>query len=292
MSVGKYIKSFRLRTLPLSMSGIILGTGLAYHYSNLSFTDIRTVLIFVFAIFTTVSLQILSNLCNELGDAQKGTDTDQTARVAYGLQAGLITERRMKYMILTFICLSVLFGTTLVWISFGTLLCTQSFVFLLLGALAIIGAITYTLGKHNYGYKGLGDIGVFLFFGLLSTMGSFYLQTNTITAECVVAAVAIAMPIVGVLNLNNIRDMSNDKAHGKKTFASILGPTGGKIYHTLLLVGCFILFAYIHKYLTLIALPVILWHLWYIFTHKSEQLDLQMPVLMFTTICIAILACF
>ena len=100
MSVGKYIKSFRLRTLPLSMSGIILGTGLAYHYSNWSFTDLRTVLIFVFAIFTTLSLQILSNLCNELGDAQKGTDTDQTARVAYGLQAGLITERQMKYMIL------------------------------------------------------------------------------------------------------------------------------------------------------------------------------------------------
>ncbi len=292
MSVTKYIQSFRLRTLPLSMSGIILGTGLAFHHSNLSFSDYRTLSVFVFAILTTLSLQILSNLCNELGDAQKGTDTDQNARIQYGLQAGLITEKQMKNMIYCFILLSVVFGTTLVWLSFGTLFCTKSLVFLGLGALAIIGAITYTLGKHNYGYKGLGDIGVFLFFGLLSTMGSFYLQTQTITKECAVAAVAIAMPIVGVLNLNNIRDMDNDKVHNKKTFASRLGKTGGKIYHTILLTICFSLFAYIGKYLTLIALPIICWHLWYIYTHENEKLDLQMPVLMFTTIGIAILACF
>lgn len=279
--MNKYIPSLRLRTLPLSVSGIILGTFLA-----------GTVDWFVFgwAILTTLCLQILSNLSNELGDALKGTDSEQQGRVAYGMQAGIITVTEMKKMIALFIFLSIVFGLALVLTAFDTLLCVPAMVFLGLGALAIIGAMTYTLGKHNYGYKGLGDLGVFLFFGLLSTMGSYYLQTKTLTPEAVLAAVAIAMPNVCVLNTNNVRDMDNDIKHGKRTLASRLGKTGGKIYQTLLLAVCFGLFIALGKYWVLCALPIIIWHVWYIFRHDGHDLDIQMPVLMFTTLAIAILA--
>lgn len=285
----KYIQSFRLRTLPLSMSGIILGSGMAYSVVG---SSLRYWCVFALAICTTLSLQILSNLSNELGDAQHGTDDGQQARVAYGLQSGAITEKEMRVMIGIFVGLCVIFGTALIYAAFGSFLATESLIFFALGAFAIAGAMTYTLGRHSYGYMGLGDLGVFIFFGLLSTMGSYYLQAHCLTSEVIWAAVAIALPIVGVLNLNNIRDMDNDKAHGKRTFAGLLGKRGGKIYHTLLLAGCFCIFAAIGHYLPLIVLPVIGWHLWFIYTHEDAKLDLQMPVLMFTTIIIAILAIF
>lgn len=291
--MNKYIPSLRLRTLPLSMSGIILGCGFAWRFlsaSSPAFSISRYVWIFALAICTTLCLQILSNLSNELGDSLKGTDDEQQGRAAYGLQAGMLTIAEMKRFIAVFIALSVLFGTALVWVAFTTLLCWQSFLFLGLGLSAIIGAMTYTLGKHNYGYKGLGDIGVFLFFGLLSTVGSFYLQTQTITIEVVHAAVAIGMPIVGVLNLNNIRDRKNDILHGKRTFAGRIGKTAATVYHAGLLLVCMLLFAGLGRWYALIALPVLVWHVWYIFTHDGRELDMQMPVLMFTTIAIAILA--
>lgn len=287
--MSPYIQSLRLRTLPLSMSGIILGTGLAANSCDCSW------LVFALAICTTLCLQILSNLSNELGDAMKGTDSDQTGRDAYGLQAGTITMGEMKKMIGLFIGLSVLFGTALVLTAFWDTNDIQTAIinialFLFLGALAIIGAMTYTLGKHSYGYKGLGDLGVFLFFGLLSTMGAFYLQTQTMSWEVCLAAVAIALPIVGVLNLNNIRDIDNDRKHGKRTFASLLGVRGGKIYHTGLLITCLLLFAVLGHFWPLVISPVWGWHIVYIFRHEGHELDKQMPVLMFTTILVASVA--
>lgn len=280
--MNPYITSLRLRTLPLSVSGIILGTGLAYSFHFQLST-------FILAILTTLSLQILSNLCNELGDAIKGTDADQHGREAYGLQAGTITMQQMRSMILLFIGLCVVFGTALVWTAFGTLTSEASWVFLGLGALAIVGAIKYTLGKHSYGYMGLGDLGVFLFFGLLSTIGAFYLQTQTVTWEVVACGAAIGLPCVGVLNLNNIRDMANDRIHGKHTFASLLGATGARIYHTLLLVICLTLFVLYGHWWTLTIIPVWAWHLWFVWTH-TDHLDRHMPVLMFSTLIVAILA--
>lgn len=282
--MNPYIQSLRLRTLPLSVSGIILGTGLAYHSALCIEWSV-----FILAILTTLSLQILSNLCNELGDALKGTDAEQKERAVYGLQAGTITEQQMKGMIWLFLGLCVLLGTALIYCAFGTLFNIQGLGFLFLGLLAILGAIKYTLGKHSYGYVGLGDLGVFLFFGLLSTMGAFYLQTQTMTWEAAWCGAAIGFPCVGVLNLNNIRDMDNDRLHGKHTFASLLGPIGGRVYHTCLLTGCLTIFAlYGHRW-TLCVLPIWAWHLWYVWTH-SEKLDLQMPVLMFSTLIVSILA--
>jgi len=281
--MNPYIQSLRLRTLPLSVSGIILGTGLAYPQVN--------GLVFALAICTTLSLQILSNLSNELGDAIKGTDADQQGREAYGLQAGTITMPQMRNMILLFIGLCIVFGTALIWTAFGTLFSEQSWVFLGLGALAIIGAIKYTLGKHSYGYIGLGDLGVFLFFGLLSTIGGYYLQTQTLTTEIVVLGAAIGMPCVGVLNLNNIRDMQHDIEFGKRTLASLLGPIGARIYHTALLVGCLTIMVACDHYWTLAILPLWIWHLWFVWTHH-QKLDKQMPILMFSTLIVAILCIF
>lgn len=290
MRISKYIPSLRLRTLPLSMSGIILGSGLAWQADAMPLSETRSMVVFALAILTTLSLQILSNLCNELGDAQKGTDAEQQGRAAYGLQAGTVTIGEMKGLIGLFLVLCIVFGTALIYSAFGTLLSIQGLGFLALGLLAVIGAVTYTLGKHSYGYIGLGDLGVFVFFGLLSTMGAYYLQTQTMSVEVTLAAVAIGLPCVGVLNLNNVRDMPNDRVHGKRTFASLLGPTGGRVYQTVLLVGCLAIFAGIGHYWTLCMLPVWGWHIFYIFRHDGHALDKQMPVLMFTTLIVALLA--
>ena len=288
--MNPYIQSLRLRTLPLSVSGIILGTGLAWREMGCQPSAV-SIQIFVLAILTTLSLQILSNLSNELGDALKGTDQEQHGREAYGLQAGKITERQMKGMIWLFLGLCVVFGILLIYSAFGTLTSVQSLGFLLLGAFAIVGAVKYTLGKHSYGYIGLGDLGVFLFFGLLSTVGGYYLQVQNLTAEIFWCGAAIGLPCVGVLNLNNIRDMQNDRAHGKRTFASLLGERGGRVYQTLLLVGCLAIFCVYGHWWVLCIIPVWGWHLWYVWSH-TEKLDKQMPVLMFSTLIVAILALF
>ena len=281
--MNPYIQSLRLRTLPLSVAGIILGSGLAYQAVSFQWS------VFSWAFLTALCLQILSNLSNELGDAQKGTDSDQQGRAAYGLQAGTITEKQMKTMIGIFIGLCVIFGTVLVWCAFGTLISWQSLSFLGLGLLAILGAMTYTLGKHSYGYMGLGDLGVFIFFGLASTCGAYYLQTQTLTWEIIWCGVAIGLPCVGVLNVNNIRDMDNDLLHGKRTFAGWLGQTGGRIYHSCLIIGCLVLFALFGHWWVLCILPIWGWHLWFVWTHR-QNLDKQMPVLMFSTLIVAILA--
>ena len=292
--MSPYITSLRLRTLPLSVAGIILGSGLAYNLSTFNF-KLST---FILAALTALCLQILSNLSNELGDALKGTDADQHGRQAYGLQAGTITMQQMKRMIILFVILSVLFGTALIGVAFWATPYTvhytpytNTLIFLLLGALAIIGAIKYTLGKHSYGYMGLGDLGVFLFFGLLSTMGAYYLQTQTLTWEVFWAGVAVGLPCVGVLNLNNIRDMNNDRAHHKRTLASALGPKGARIYHFLLLLSAMTIMVLYGHYWTLCVLPVWCWNLWYLWTQPESKLDKQMPVLMFSTLVFSVLAC-
>ena len=278
--MSPYIQSLRPRTLPLSMSGIILGTGLA-GWCNW--------LVFAFAICTTLSLQILSNLSNELGDTLKGTDLDQHGREAYGLQAGKITIKQIKGMIVLFIALSVIFGSALIYSAFGSFLTTQSLVFFALGLFAIIGAMTYTLGKHSYGYKGLGDLGVLIFFGLVSTWGSYYLQTQSLNFEVLCSGIAIGLPSVGVLNLNNVRDMDNDRAHGKRTFASFLGKKGGKIYHTFLLTTSLVLLAVWGHLWCLVIVPLWAYHLWFIWTHEDSSFDRQMPVLMLSTLVVAAL---
>lgn len=278
----KYIQSFRLRTLPLSISGIILGTAIAYPKID--------VWVFILAILTTLSLQILSNLANELGDARHGTDEQQEGRVAYGLQAGAISEQQMVRCIVVFSFLSAIFGVLLIYSSFGTLFALYPLIFLLLGLLAIIAALKYTLGKKPYGYQGFGDLSVFIFFGLVSTLGAFFLQTQTLTWQATWLAVAIGLPIVAVLNLNNIRDMENDVKYGKRTLASRLGSRNAKVYHTIILLIPFLIFVLLQSYLPIILLPIFIIHIWIVWHTSGKRLDKQMPLLSLSTLGLALMA--
>ena len=278
----KYIQSFRLRTLPLSISGIILGTAIAYPKID--------VWVFILAILTTLSLQILSNLANELGDARHGTDEQQEGRVAYGLQAGAISEQQMVRCIVVFSFLSAIFGVLLIYSSFGTLFALYPLIFLLLGLLAIIAALKYTLGKKPYGYQGFGDLSVFIFFGLVSTLGAFFLQTQTLTWQATWLAVAIGLPIVAVLNLNNIRDMENDIKYGKRTLASRLGSRNAKVYHTIILLIPFLIFVLLKSYIPIILLPVFIIHIWIVWHTSGKRLDKQMPLLSLSTLGLALMA--
>lgn len=278
----KYIQSFRLRTLPLSISGIILGTAIAYPKID--------VWVFILAILTTLSLQILSNLANELGDARHGTDEQQEGRVAYGLQAGAISEQQMVRCIVVFSFLSAILGVLLIYSSFGTLFALYPLIFLLLGLLAIIAALKYTLGKKPYGYQGFGDLSVFIFFGLVSTLGAFFLQTQTLTWQATWLAVAIGLPIVAVLNLNNIRDMENDVKYGKRTLASRLGSRNAKVYHTIILLIPFLIFVLLQSYIPIILLPVFMIHIWIVWHTSGKRLDKQMPLLSLSTLGLALMA--
>lgn len=278
----KYIQSFRLRTLPLSISGIILGTAIAYPKFD--------GWVFILALLTTLSLQILSNLANELGDARRGTDEQQEGRVAYGLQAGAISEQQMVRCIVVFSFLSAIFGVLLIYSSFGTLFALYPLIFLLLGLLAIIAALKYTLGKNPYGYQGFGDLSVFIFFGLVSTLGAFFLQTQTLTWQATWLAVAIGLPIVAVLNLNNIRDMENDIKYGKTTLAARLGSRNAKIYHTIILLIPFFIFVILQIYLPIILLPIFIVHIWIVCHTNGKRLDKQMPLLSLSTLGLAVMA--
>ena len=278
----KYIQSFRLRTLPLSISGIILGTAISYPKID--------VWVFILAILTTLSLQILSNLANELGDARRGTDEQQEGRVAYGLQAGAISEQQMVRCIVVFSFLSAIFGVLLIYSSFETLFALFPLIFLLLGLLAIIAALKYTLGKNPYGYQGFGDLSVFIFFGLVSTLGAFFLQTQMLTWQATWLAVAIGLPIVAVLNLNNIRDMENDIKYGKTTLAARLGSRNAKIYHTIILLIPFFIFVILQIYLPIILLPIFIVHIWIVWHTNGKRLDKQMPLLSLSTLGLAVMA--
>ena len=217
------IRSMRLRTLPLSLSGVLLGTLLAladYKIKGL------TVL---FLVLTTVCLQILSNLSNELGDVLHGTDTAERQGPQYGLNGGSMTIPQMKRLIGAFVLLCILFGLAMIQTSFGTLLSMDAICLMLLGASAIGGAMKYTLGRNPYGYQGLGDIFVFLFFGLVSVLGSYFVVSHAWPSWIMLLpAAGIGFFSVGVLNVNNIRDMKTDAAN-RTTVAIKLGAKRARI---------------------------------------------------------------
>lgn len=275
-----YIQSFRLRTLPLSVSGIILGSCMAAPPLHIH--------VFLWAIATTLCLQILTNLSNELGDALLGTDTEQQNRPQYGLQQGAISTKGLRNCIWIFAGLSILCGLALIRTTFGTLFSTVSLIFCILGGLAIVAALKYTLGKKPYGYHGMGDLSVLIFFGWLSVVGSYYLQSLTINRHIFIPATALGLMVVGVLNLNNIRDIKNDMMHHKNTVASRLGNRNAKIYHTLLLTISVILYCFCHFYVILLFLPFIIYHLLYVWKHNDADLDRQMPFLSLLTLLISI----
>ena len=279
-----YLRSFRLRTLPLSVAGIVLGTMLAA--SDGAFHAGR----FALALLTVLLLQILSNVANELGDTLRGTDSDERQGMVYSLQSGEISIAAMKRLIVWLVALSALSGVALVATSFEALFSREGVVMLVLGALAIVAALGYTLGRHPYGYMGLGDLFVFLFFGLLSTIGGYFLMCWQVDWRVVLPASACGLWSVGVLNINNIRDMESDRKN-RVTIPILLGERGAKIYQCVLELLPFVLLtAYCHlrqspyPYAILVFLPLYVAHLYGVMRTTGRELDPRLPQLSLLTI--------
>ena len=230
----KWIAAFRLKTLPLALGAIILGSWV----NDFSF-DFE---IFLFASITAILLQILSNLANDYGDYIKGTDRHRKDRQ---LAEGTISPRSMIVAIILFSLGSLLSGIYLLNLSFGDNW-DLWIRFLLIGLVSIAAAISYTVGKRAYGYMGLGDVFVFIFFGLVGVLGTSYLFRQEIWTSTWLLAIGYGCLCVGVLNVNNIRDLDKDVLTNKITIASKLGLQGSIIYQTLLIITAFLTFSFYH----------------------------------------------
>lgn len=250
------------------------------------------------AVTTTLCLQILSNLANEWGDLQKGTDNDERIGPIRSIQSGALTLKEFKHTIIVFIFLSAISGTALVYTAFTGLFTEDGLVMLLLGAASIIAAIKYTVGKGAYGYHGLGDLFVFLFFGLVSVAGSWFLMTRQITAAIFLPAAAIGFLSTGVLNLNNMRDIENDTHCRKRTIPVLIGISRAKIYHYILICAAFVCMTIYtllygrsyYGFIFLFTLPLFFLHLKKVSKNQGRQLDAQLKILSLTTFLFAILA--
>lgn len=234
VKVNAWLNAARLRTLPLSISGILVGTALAATFGS------TNTLIFILALVTTIGFQITSNFANDYGDGVKGTDNNERIGPKRALQSGLLTAQQLKKGIYISIIINAFLVFALVYVSFGLDQLPTTVVFLLLGAFAIWAAIKYTIGKSAYGYYGLGDIFVFIFFGLVSVLGSMFLYIKAIPVLTLLPAISIGLLSVGVLNLNNLRDFKSDKKVGKNTLVVKMGFENGKKYHCSLLILSFI----------------------------------------------------
>ena len=231
MKIKAWLNAARLRTLPLSVSGIIVGSGLA---AVLGEWDGR---IFALAMLTTIGFQVISNFANDLGDSQKGTDNENRVGPKRTIQAGLISQKEMKRGIFITALISILSAITLIYISAENLSSQALFIYLVLAGLCVLAAITYTVGKNAYGYRGLGDLMVFIFFGLVSVMGVFQLYGLGFEWLVLFPSVTIGLWSTAVLNLNNLRDIENDRKSKKNTLIVQLGFKKGKIYHACLIIG-------------------------------------------------------
>ena len=223
-AVSPWIEAIRPRTLPLSVAGIVAGSALAYRMEEFKW------LIFVPAIVTTLLLQILSNLANDYGDAQKGTDGEERIGPKRMVQSGMLTAKKMRGAIILTAVLALFSGISLLYASFGSEKFGMALLFFLLGLSAIWAAIKYTVGKSAYGYFGFGDVFVLLFFGFASVAGSFFLYTGNLNISAIMESLTIGSFSMGVLHLNNMRDRESDEKSGKRTIAVKLGYSKSKTY--------------------------------------------------------------
>jgi 1,4-dihydroxy-2-naphthoate octaprenyltransferase len=224
-----WISAFRLRTLPLSLSGIIAGSAVAYY------NDFWDPIIFSLAMVTTVLFQILSNLANDLGDGAKGTDNDNRVGPERAVQSGIITQKEMKIAVGINSVLSLLSAGALIY--FGTQNMPYEMIWFYSGLalLCVLAAITYTVGKKAYGYHGMGDIMVLIFFGGVSVLGVYSLFAKSFSNENILLAIGVGLLSTAVLNLNNMRDYVNDENSGKNTIVVKMGPNQAKFYHTIII---------------------------------------------------------
>lgn len=230
-----WIKAARLRTLPLSISGIIMGSFIA-RWKLLQNGETWDWTIFALALLVTLLYQVLSNYANDYGDGVKGTDKNRIGEAEQrAVASGKISASQMKNAVILFAVLSLVATFYLLYKAFFPNFIKEFYTFVGLGIACILAAIGYTVGKKPYGYLGLGDIMVFIFFGLVSVCGSYFLFTKTFDWDILLPASAIGLLSAAVLNLNNMRDIENDEKSGKKTLALRLGFKNAMIYEMVIL---------------------------------------------------------
>lgn len=236
-SVKSWISALRPRTLFLAGATALCGSGMAYNTGKFS------ILVFVLTILIANILQLLSNMANDLGDFQHGTDiTGERVGPQRTVQSGAITPLQMKRAIMIAIAAAAVVGALLIYVALQFMDWKYIILFLILGAGAIVAAIKYTAGRNPYGYKGLGDIFSFTFFGPVSVVGTYFLHTHIIDFKPWLPAIGLGLLTIAVLNLNNMRDMDNDKKSGKNTIPVRIGLKKAKLYHAFLTVGAFFCF--------------------------------------------------
>ena len=284
-----WIQAARLRTLPLSVSGIIVGSAYAYYQG---FSDWRIV---VLALLTTLGLQVLSNYANDYGDGVKGTDANRIGEKRL-VAAGVITAEQMKKAVIITAVLTFIIALLLIYVAFGKENFALSLIFILLGIGSIGAAIKYTVGKSAYGYSGFGDLFVFIFFGLVSVIGSNFLFTHFIDWKLFLPATSIGLLSVAVLNLNNMRDIENDKIAGKNTLVVKMGLKWAKKYHEIILVTGMLSFMVFLMLIKSSLLPVLLVNIPIIMnmnkvnkSEKYEDFDPELKKVALSTFALSIL---
>ncbi len=291
-SFTTYVQAARLRTLPLSISGIVVGSFLAYAdgFSNWK--------IVILALVTTVGFQILSNFANDYGDGVKGTDNEERVGPKRALQSGAITQKQLKKVILITALITLIVALALIFVAFGIDKPLFTIIFFFLGIASILAAIKYTIGNKAYGYSGLGDLFVLLFFGLLSVVGSYFLFTKKLEWTIFLPALTVGLLSVGVLHLNNMRDRESDKKSNKITTAVKLGVQKSKKYHYYLILFS-LLFALLYviirynspwQFLFVIAYFPIIKQLLRVFRNdNAKSLDPELKILALSTFLFAML---
>lgn len=296
-----WIEAARLRTLPLSVSGIIVGS--MYALANptddvLTPTEVFNWKLFAFAIITTLGLQILSNFANDYGDGMKGTDNEDRVGPKRTIQSGVITPKAMKRAIVLTSVLTLLSAIYLIYLAFGAHKLGYSLFYLILGIAAIASAIRYTVGNSAYGYRGFGDVFVFVFFGLVSTLGVNFLYSKQLDAILFLPATAIGFLSVAVLNLNNMRDEASDRKSGKNTLVVKMGIENAKKYHYFLIVGAMILvllFAFLSNFnfdqylFVLVYLPLVKHLVTVSKNHNSKLLDPELKKVALSTFALSVM---
>lgn len=290
--IKPWLSAMRLRTLPLSVSGIILGTCFAYYNGHFS------PWVLVLAILTTMSLQVLSNLANDYGDGVKGTDNDERVGPQRAIQSGAITPDEMLDAIRFNIIIVIMLSLALIWAAFGPTNFLFLLLFVFLAGLSVYAALNYTMGDSPYGYRALGDVFVFIFFGIISTIGSYLLYMQMLDHVVILPAIALGLLSAGVLNLNNMRDIESDANAGKITLVVKLGLQRSKTYHFALIIGAmlitlvFSLLYYVEPYnfMYLIAFIPLIIHVKKIkAAHQPNDFDSQLKVLALSTFLFSLL---
>lgn len=287
-----WMSAARLRTLPLSISGILVGSAIAVAQDKFN------AVIFSLALATTLGLQVLSNFANDYGDFIKGTDNEERVGPQRALQSGLMTQKEMYGGMIATAVITFLLAIALIYVAFGGRSLFYALLFLVLGIAAIAAAVKYTVGESAYGYRGLGDLFVFIFFGLVGVYGSYFLYVLEWDWRVLLPAATVGFLSAGVLNLNNMRDHAADARAGKNTLVVKMGAKNAKQYHYFLLLGAFssiilysaFSFESIDDLLYLFAFFPLLMHLKRVMENKNPiLLDPELKKLSIGTFLLAVL---